>query len=292
MKQIFKEPLFHFLLLGAALFGGYSLLNRNAAVEQDEIILTPGQIETLSATFAKIWQRPPSPDELKGQIDEYVKEEILSREAIKLGLDQRDTVIRRRLRQKMEFLAEDFAAAAEPTEAELAEFLAKHPERFLEEAHYTVRQIYLNPELHATSLQQDVAELLGDLKEHGADVDLAAHGDSTLLPGELINEPERAVEAQFGQAFASALATAKTNQWTGPVESAYGVHLVFISERAEGRAPVLAEVRDAVKRELMNERRLAANHRYVEELLKKYRVTIEWPKTDPHSSSNATAMNR
>ena len=178
MKKLIREPLVHFLLLGGALFGVYAALNRDQAESREDIVVTSGQIENLAATFAKVWQRPPTAEELKGQIDQYVKEEILSREAVKLGLDQNDTVIRRRLQQKMEFIAEDFAAAAEPTDAELADYLAKHPDQFAQDQRFTFRQVFLNPEKRGDQLEADTAALLAELKRRGADADVSTLGDS------------------------------------------------------------------------------------------------------------------
>jgi hypothetical protein len=136
--KLLKEPLIHFLLIGAALFTLYAALDRRAPTSPDEVVVSAGQIENLTANFTKVWQRPPSANELKGLIDAYVKEEVLSREAIKLGLDRDDPVIRRRLQQKMEFFAEDFAALAAPTDAELAAYLARHPEKFQQDGRMTI----------------------------------------------------------------------------------------------------------------------------------------------------------
>src|SRR6185503_15985777 len=163
-------------LLGAALFGLYRTLNPAVRSQPSEIVITAGRIENLAATFAKIWQRPPTTTELKALIDQYVKEEILNREAIKLGLDQNDTVIRRRLHQKMEFIAEDFAAASEPSDNELADYLAKHSENFRQEQRFTFRQIFLNPEKRGDALETDAVTLLADLRQRGARADVSALG--------------------------------------------------------------------------------------------------------------------
>jgi len=290
--KLLKEPLLHFLLLGAALFGGYAVLNRNQPAAQNEILVSAGQIDSLAATFIKVWQRPPNAQELKAQIDQYVKEEVLSREAIALGLDKNDTVIRRRLQQKMEFLAEDFAAASDPSEAELADYLAKHPDQFAEEARFTFRQVFLSPDKRGDRLRVDANQLLADLKKQGTDADIAELGDSTLLPQDLADAPQRSVLSQFGSEFTRGLANLKPGEWSGPIQSGYGVHLVFVSQRTEGRVPALEEARDLVKRELMNERRQAANRKFLDELLKKYQVTIQWPKHESQPAPSTTAMNR
>ncbi|MCI0539570.1 MAG: peptidyl-prolyl cis-trans isomerase [Verrucomicrobiales bacterium] len=292
MKKLIREPLVHFLLLGAALFSVYAALTRNAVASREDILVTSGQIENLAATFAKVWQRPPTAEELKAQIDQYVKEEILSREAMKLGLDQNDTVIRRRLQQKMEFIAEDFAAATEPTEAELADHLAKHPSQFAQEKRFTFRQVFLNPQKRGDQVEGDTTALLAKLEQDGAKADTSTLGDSLLLPHEFADEPQRAVAAQFGQEFAAGLAKLKPGEWSGPIQSGYGTHLVFVTARTEGRIAALDEVRDQVKRELMNARRLEANQKFLESLLATYRVTIQSPKAEAKSETKTTAMNR
>jgi len=290
MKKLLREPLLHFLLLGAGLFGAYAVLNRNQPAAPNEILVSAGQIETLAATFSKVWQRPPTAQELKGQIDQYVKEEMLSREAIALGLDKNDTVIRRRLQQKMEFIAEDFAAASDPTEAELADYLAKHPDQFAEEPRFTFRQVFLSSDTRGDRLRADANQLLADLKKQGTDADIAELGDSSLLPQDLADASRRSVVAQFGSDFANALAKLNSGEWGGPLQSGYGVHLVFVSQRTERRMPALAEVREQVKRELMNEWRQAANRRFLDELLNKYQVVIEWPKSQPVANSLTASL--
>lgn len=288
--KLLKEPLVHFLLLGAVLFGAYAVLNRSQTAPAGEIRVSAGQIEALAASFTKVWQRPPSAQELKVQIDHYVKEEMLSREAIALGLDKNDTIIRRRLQQKMEFLAEDFAAVSDPTEAELADYLAQHPEQFADEPTYSFRQVFFSPEKRGDRLEADASQGLADLTTPGADVDIAELGDPTLLPLHLSGEPQASVVSHFGSEFAASLATLTPGEWGGPIESGYGMHLVLVSQRTEGRVPGLDEVREQVKREWMNDRRQAANRAFLDELLKKYRVEIEWPQSEPATNSLTASL--
>jgi PPIC-type PPIASE domain len=287
MNKLLREPLVHFLLLGAALFALYAALNKEEVESREEIVVTTGQIESFAAAFAKIWQRPPMVEELNGQIDQYVKEEILSREAVKLGLDQHDPVIRRRLQQKIEFIVEDFAAATEPTDAELADYLAKHPDQFAQEPRFSFRQVFLNPEKHGDRLETDAATLLAELRQRGVDADVSTLGDSFLLPREFNNEPQRDVISQFGREFAVELAKLKPGAWSGPIQSGYGAHLVFITRLSEGRLPALSEVREQVKRELLNARRRQANQKFLENLLAKYQVTIQWSETEPTAATTA-----
>jgi hypothetical protein len=276
VKRILKEPLLHFLLLGAGLFIAYGLWSKpgsNAAPGQ--IVVTVGQIEHLQAGFARTWQRPPTDPELKGLIDDWVREEIATREAMALGLDKDDTVIRRRLRQKLEFVSEDIAAQTEPTDADLNAYLQAHPESFRVEPRFTFSQVYLNPEKHGEHLAHDAAQLLAQLKQAGGEADISTLGDSLLLEQTFQSVPISEVGKQFGEQFAAGLAELSPGQWQGPIESGYGVHLVLVSERTEGRLPALAEVRDVVRREWDNARRLEGNGKVYQELLERYTVTIE-----------------
>src|SRR5262249_12518311 len=139
----------------------------------------------------------------------------------------------------------------------------------------TFRQIYLDPGKHGASLQRDTAQLLARLKSAGAEADISASGDPFLLDNEFSAVPADAVTKQFGDAFVARLRELATGQWQGPLESGYGQHLIFVSERVAGRMPALAEVRDAVRREWENARRLEANEKFYQQLLAHYRVEIE-----------------
>jgi hypothetical protein len=277
VKRILKEPLLHFLLLGAGLFLAYSLMPKNSGSEPGKIIVTQGQIEHLVDGFTKAWQRPPAPEELTGLIRDRVREEVYCREAMALGLDKDDTVIRRRLRQKMEFVSDDLAAQTEPTDAELNAYLTAHPDKFRVESQFTFRQVYLNPEKHGTNLASDTTQLLAKLNQPGGGASFTTMGDPFMLDNNFTAVPASEISKQFGDKFTAKLSGLQPGQWQGPVESGYGVHLVSISERTEGHAPALAEVRNAVRREWDDFQRLEANEKLYQELLKHYTVTIEQP---------------
>jgi parvulin-like peptidyl-prolyl isomerase len=278
VKRFLREPLLHFALLGALLFAAYAFLNREPAPGPQRIVVSLGRIEHLFTTFARTWQRPPSGAEMKALVDQYVREEVLSREALKLGLEQNDTVIRRRLQQKMEFIAEDLVAIADPREADLAAYLAKYPDAFRQDQQLTFRHVYLNPEKRGDQLDADVAKLLADLQTAGAQADISTLGDPTLLERAFRNESQRRVEADFGAEFSTTLASLPLGEWTGPVRSGFGTHLVLVEQRTEGRIATLDEVRPQVRREWENARRLETNTKFLETLLEQYEVTIEWPK--------------
>jgi hypothetical protein len=278
MKGILREPLLHFLVLGAGLFIVYGLISKpDSSSAPEKIVVTVGQVEHLAAGFAIIWQRPPADSELKGLIDDWVREEIATREAMALGLDKDDTVIRRRLRQKLELVSDDIAVLAAPTDADLNAYLQAHADSFRVEPRFTFSQVYLNPEKHG-DLAHDAFQLLARLSQAGGKADPAAVGDPFPLDHQFAAVPGSEVAKQFGEQFAAKLGGLLPGQWQGPVESGYGVHLVQVSERSEGSLPALADVRDIVQREWANARRLEANAKLYQELLKRYAVTIERPE--------------
>jgi hypothetical protein len=206
-----------------------------------------------------------------------VREEVFYREALVLGLDKDDTIIRRRLQQKMEFVSDDVAAQAQPTDDELRAYLQAHPDSFRVDQRITFRQVFLNPEKRGKSLAHDTAQLLVQLNQQGSKTDISALGDAIMLDHQYDALPAGEVAKLFGDKFATALGGRPLGQWQGPVESAYGVHLVFVSEHVGGRVPALAEVHDAVRREWDESHRLEANDKFYRELLKHYTVTIEQP---------------
>ncbi len=181
MKKILSEPLLHFLLLGTAIFAAYGLVSKRNSDEPGKIVISAGQVASMAETFARTWRRPPTSAELEGLIRDRVQEEVYSREAMALGLDKDDTIIRRRLRQKMEFVTDDVAALAEPTDDELNAYLKAHADTFRVQRQFTFSQVYLNPERHGENLARDTAQLLAQLQQAGDQADVSELGDSFLL---------------------------------------------------------------------------------------------------------------
>jgi len=276
MKSILKEPLLHFLLLGAAIFAAYSLVSKSIGDEPGKIVITQGQLASLMENFTLVRQRLPTREEWEGLIRERVREEVYYREALVLGLDKDDLIIRRRLQQKMEFVNDDVAAEAPPTDAELNAYLQAHPDTFRLPQLFSFSQVFLDPERHGDHLAGDTAQLLSQLKQVGDTADISVLGDSFMLDHKFDALPFSEVANQFGEKFATKLGEISLGQWQ-PLGSGYGMHLVFVSKRTEGGAPALAEVRDAVRREWESARRLEAKERFYQELLKRYTVTIEQP---------------
>ena len=268
MRAVMREPLLHFLLAGAGLFLLFSFAAGPDSADNDEIVVSSGQIEHLTTLFVKTWQRAPTDVELRGLIDSYILEEVLYREAVAIGLDQDDTIIRRRLKQKMEFLVDDFSAA-NPSDADLQKFLDSDPERFRAEARISFEHVYL-----ADPQAGEIEAILAALQS-GEPLDSGIASLSGLLPQRFDDASETTIAGQFGGSFKDALFTLDIKKWTGPVESPFGTHLVKIEQIVESRVPMLDEIRDEVKREWLVDRRDVAQQAVFDSLRGKYTITIE-----------------
>ena len=279
--RLIREPLFHFLILAGLIFLVHGVFAERT-VPEEVIVVTPAKVEQMASIFARTWQRPPTADELKGLIDDHVKEEIYVREAMRLGIDKDDTVIRRRLRMKMEFLQDAEAEATPATEVELTAYLAAHPDTFREPPAIAFEQVYLDAQKRGRAAQADAAAVLASLTKDEAFS--AGAGDPTLLPPSMPLTDRQAIAQLFGNDFAAAVMALPVGGWQGPVASAFGLHLVKVTQQQAGRLPSLAEIRLQVEREWMNDRRAAMARQKLDGLLKHYTVTVE-PITPPAGTS-------
>lgn len=269
MGKLLREPLLHFAVMGALLFALYGWVNGGASTAPREIVVTQGQLDNLRTRFERTWQRPPTADELQGLVDQWVREEILYREGRARGLERDDPVVRRLVAQKMEFIADGVTPDA-PSDAELQTWLAANPDKYAIEPRYTLRQVYLDPARHGARLEADIDAARATLAG-GRRVD----GDSTMLPAALEAAPAFEVARIFGKEFAEGLKALPTGEWAGPVRSGFGMHLVKIEQRVDGRAATLAEVRQAVERDLLRERSMQAKEDFYKKLRANYTVRIE-----------------
>lgn len=288
LKRWLHEPLVHFLMLGAALFLVDASLRPPAAPAANaEIVVNEARIRNLAQNFQRTWQRPPTRAELDGLVETHVREEVMVREALALGLDRDDAIIRRRLQQKMEFVSEETAAQAAPSDDELAAYLNAHPEAFAVDPRVTFRQVYLDPAKRGTALDADAKGLASRLNSPGAP-DPATQGDRlSLLEPRYESEPATEVARLFGRDFAEALAKQPVGRWGGPVASGYGAHVVKVEALVPGGTPPLSEVRPQVEREWRNARRQELAKAFYERLRAKYTVTVKMPAPAAADSAKA-----
>ncbi len=280
LKSLTREPLVHFLLLGAALFLLDAWLRpASAPALNTEIVVSEARIRNLVQNFRRTWQRPPTRQELEGLVEGHIREEVLYREALALGLDRDDTIIRRRLQQKMEFISEEAAALAQPTDQELEQYLVAHAEAFRVEPRITFTQVFLDPRKRATTFDADVGRLLDTLNAAGGSTDLARVGDTLmLLEPHYENASPSEIARLFGADFAEALVKQPVGTWSGPVASGYGAHLVKVESLTPGGTPELDQVRSLVSREWSNAKRQEIARAFYEKLRAKYRISVQMPE--------------
>jgi hypothetical protein len=269
-RRLLAEPLVHFLGIGVLLFLLYALV-APADTGGDRIVVSREMIASLAAQHERARGRQPSEAELGQLVDRWVADEIVYREGVAMGLDRDDAVIKRRVRQKYDLIAEE-AASAVPTEADLEAYLAAHPERFREPPRVSFTQVVVPSEGDDVAVAARVGSMRAAL-EGGAPAE--AVGQATLLPLRSKDVSVDRVAAEFGEGFAGALAPLPEGRWQGPVLSTYGLHLVRIDGRTAAESPRLAEVRAAVQREWENERRMRARDAREQELRARYEVVIE-----------------
>jgi len=281
MKTLLREPLVHFVLMGGVLFLVFGLSSGRGGVQvgrvgqtSGRIVVTPGNISQLAAGFERSWKRAPSESELKGLIEDYVRDEVYYREALAMGLDREDGVIRRRLRQKLEFLTEDLGALDPPSEETLQRFLDEHADEFRAEPLIAFRQVYVDSGRRGATALEHAQRVLADLR---AGAPSATLGDPMLLAPELGLSRLTKVAARFGDDFAEALREVPLGVWHGPIRSSYGLHLVEVIERVAGYSPDLDEVRDAVQREWLAARKTEIKEQVYRKFRQHYSVTIQRP---------------
>jgi len=269
MRHWLREPLIHFFLLGAGLFLLFGWLNRGGFDAPDEIVVDSSQVAQLRSQFQRIWQRPPTEGELAGLVQGWIRQEVLYREGLALGVDQDDPVTRRRIVQKMEFMSDAFVNE-EVTDAELQQWLDENAAVYRVAPRHSFHQLYFDPQRHGASLDETLAESLQALKENPT----AVTGDPTLLPQSMAAASTGEISRTFGEQFTAALADAPLGIWTGPVQSGYGWHLLRITEKEPARQPALEDVRAAVERDLLAERTRRAGQAYYEALRGRYTVRV------------------
>ena len=280
LRTLIREPLLHFLLLGALIFVAARYARSPVSGSGEKIVVTRSQIESLAIGFSRTWMRPPTKIEMQGLVDDYIREEVLYREAKAMGLDQDDLIVRRRMRQKLEFLTEDLAAkSGPPTEAELESYLRHHPDNYQEDASCTFEHVFFNRDRNGVSAEAEANATLVRLNgKDGGAMNVEMLGDPFLLPLRFENVSAGETARLFGDSFEKQLETTEPGHWSGPLRSSYGLHLVRITERRPAALVSLAKVREAVRNDLLNERRKQELDVQFAKLRAHYTVVVEAPE--------------
>jgi len=276
MKRWLNEPLVHFLVLGALLFGVNAWLHHGESGSWDNgadpVRITAQEIAFLTQTWERLQQREPTREELHALVAGYLKEELLGREARALGLEQNDPIIRRRLAQKVEFIVNDTSRLAVPTDEDLRRFYEANIESFQTPARVSFTHVFFDPETRRDAAT-DAKAALAALSSGAADSrDL---GDPFPIDVEVRDGIMQTVAEQFGDAFATAVFALKPGAWHGPIASSFGLHLVRVTEAKPVRQPEFSEVEPQVRERWRDEHQREANEQHYASLLKKYGVVVD-----------------
>ncbi len=280
LKRWSREPLLHFLFIGMALFLVYAYMHRGrSGVESShQIVLSLDELGQMHAFFVSQWHREPTPVEFQAMIEDKVREEVLYREGIAMGLDKDDTIVKRRMAQKMQFLAEDVASAHEPATEELKAWFEKNSSKFALPSRYSFRHLYFSPDKRGNNVQIDALKALAKVAGQPEDSKLSVSlADSFMFQDYYGDRTPEALAKEFGPQFAVALEKMKPGSWLGPIESGYGWHLVFIDTVVPGRIPALEEIESDVKTTWLGEQKATAWQKSYAEMRAKYVVLLPGP---------------
>jgi hypothetical protein len=239
VRHLLREPLVAFMIMGVAIFALYGAVSPSAPVLPEAITLTAADVDRLKGQFRATWNREPTAEEFSALVAGYVDEEVLYREALLYGLDEDDPIVRVRLRQKAEFLLASPGTLSDPTEADLAAHYERTQSDYTVPAAVTFEQAFLGE-----ASPENAALALTELRA-GGDPDTV--GSASLLPAEMDAARQTAVDSTFGNGFFAEVASAPLNQWSGPVASVFGVHLLRVSAVEQSLVPPFEEVRALVE---------------------------------------------
>lgn len=292
MRRLLQEPLVQFLLIGVALFAGYSYQQRGGSAEASpqEIRLTLDELAQLALVFESQWQRPPTPDELGRLVENRVQEEVLYREALAMGLDKDDTIVKRRMAQKMQFLAEDVAAAREPTTDELRAWFGEHADLFALPGRVSFRHLYFSQDERREAARDAAAKALTALDGEPSGSEFAASlADPFMFQDYYGDRSSEEIAREFGPAFAQAVVMLAPGAWQGPLASGYGWHLVFAEAAVPGRTPAFEEVERDVKTAWLGAQKAEAWRKAYDEMRARYTVSLPAPPDDATTAAASAA---
>ena len=287
-----REPLLHFLFIGAAIYVLSGAVAEPVPEETDKtIVVSAGEVEWMRTSWQKRWNRPPTPGEFDGLIQQYIRETVLYREALTMGLNKHDQVIRRRLAQKLEFLAKDLVALTPPTEEELVAYFDANKDRYQQPSLYTFTQVFIDPDKRGDATLTDAEAIKATLVSRGAAIeDAGALGDDFMLQNYYPEKDPLEIRKLFGSGFAQSLVDLPPGEWHGPVLSGYGTHLVYLSSVIEPPPPIFAEVRDRVVEDWTTERGEELNEQFYANLRDSYTIVIEEPSVMEEESEDEVAL--
>ena len=266
-KRILQEPLLHFLVVGSLLF---FYLSSTDTETKPQVTISQGKIKQLTAQFEKTRQRTPSDIELKALIENQIREDLAFRHGVQMGLIENDSIIKRRVQQKIEFMLKDSIAGIEPSREDLEAYLIEHKEQYTIAPAYSFKHVYINPEQH-----EDVDAFIAELQNKDLNSNYKVLGDSIMLESDYTHIGTAQIARLFGRKFSKALDSVSLMNWQGPVKSGYGLHLVFITNKIPKHLATLKEVETEVRRDFRVDAQKKAVNAFYDELKVHYDVNIE-----------------
>ena len=272
MQQFIKEPLVHFLLIGLGIFLVYGWVSAEESYD-NKIIIDDSHLAHLVSIFELQWNRPPTEEELQNILEKYLQQEIFYREALKMNLDHNDEVVKRRLAQKMEFLSDDLSALVDPpTDEKLQTYYQQNKDKYQVPYQYSFKQVVFTKDRH----KDPQAAALEALDQYGSgQVDaMHDHGDRLSIRYQFDNFYEPQVEKELGGNLAVLLRDLPLYQWSGPVESGYGVHLIYLTEKQAPRFPEFQDIKDELARDYSYQAEQENQQAIYQGLKKNYEIEI------------------
>ena len=286
--KILREPLLHFILIGATIYGAYGIYGapeEEEGMDDRRIVIDKERIDGFVALWKARWYREPTEQELNGLVNHYIRETILYQEAIAMGLDKDDPVTRRRMAQKLEFLTQDIAALKQPAEGELERYYQENKDEYKNPDLITFTHIFIDPDKRGDATLEDANALLAELTAGGApDATTTDKGDRFMLSNNYSLQTQVEVSKSFGTGFADSVMQLEPGQWHGPVLSGYGTHLVYVSAREIASVPAFDEVRGQVLEDWQTSQQEVVEEQFYEQLKSRYEIVFDG--VPPLSKSN------
>jgi hypothetical protein len=277
LTRLFKEPLIQFLIIGAAIYGAYAVFGTPEEDYRDNIILVDSnRINAMVSEWESRWQRPPTRQEIDGLIQQYIKEDVLYRQAVSMGLNEDDPITRRRMAQKLEFLTSDLAQLQEPAEGELEAFFEENEADYRDPDRISFSHIFIDPDARGDATLDDAEVLLAQLKAAGEPTEeMLQQGDRFMLQNYFAAASELDIRRQLGSGFAESVIVLEPGRWHGPVLSGYGVHLVYVFDFQAAPAPQFAAVRERVLEDWHTVKREEFNQQFLESLKERFEIIVD-----------------
>jgi peptidyl-prolyl cis-trans isomerase C len=277
LTRLLTEPLIQFLLIGACIYGTYALFSTPEEDYRDTtIVVDSNRINAMISQWEKRWNRLPTRKEIDSLIQAYIREDILYRQAVAMGLNQDDPITRRRMAQKLEFLTSDLALMQQPQTGELEGYFAENQATYQDPDRISFIHVFFNPDKRKDTTLGDAAKILVQLQTAGVpNAETIQVGDRLTLQSNFTSVTELNISRQLGAGFAGAVMGLEPGRWHGPVLSGYGVHLVYVYEFLEAPPTILEDVQSRVLEDWHAQKREEFNADFLESLKHRYQIVIE-----------------